>query len=56
MVAEVDPIRGVEVPTRIVHGEGAIARLGELVAELDIGRPLVVSDCEGIYRAAFARG
>jgi choline dehydrogenase len=32
------------MPTRIVHGLGAIERLGELVAELRMRRPLVVTD------------
>ena len=32
--AFVDPVRRVEVPTRLVHGLGAIGRVGELVREL----------------------
>ena len=29
MPVEVDAVRAVEVPTRLVHGPGALARLGE---------------------------
>jgi choline dehydrogenase len=41
---EVETVRSVEVPTRIVHGAGAIARLGEVVSELGVTRPLLVTD------------
>jgi choline dehydrogenase len=41
---EVDTVRSVEVPTRMVHGPGAVARLGELCRELGIRRPLLVTD------------
>lgn len=44
MSVQVDTIRSVEVPTRMVHGPGSIARLGELAAELGIRRPLLVTD------------
>ena len=37
-------MRSVEVPTRIVHGLGALARLAELADELGIRRPLLVTD------------
>jgi choline dehydrogenase len=50
---QVDTVRAVEVPTRFVHGPGAIARLGELVAELGITRPLVVTD-KGVVAAGLA--
>lgn len=40
----VNGVRAVEVPTRIVHGPGAIAELGELVRELGVTRPLLVTD------------
>ncbi len=36
MSVEVETVRTVEVPTRMVHGPGAIARLGELVKELGV--------------------
>ena len=41
---QVETVRSVEVPTRIVHGVGSLARLGELVDELAIRRPLLVTD------------
>ena len=44
MAVEVDVVRSVEVPTRMVHGPGALARLGELQRELGIERPLLVTD------------
>ncbi len=44
MAVEVDVVRAVEVPTRLVHGPGALARLGEVVAELGVTRPMLVSD------------
>jgi choline dehydrogenase len=40
---EVETVRTVEVPTRIVHGAGAIARVGELVADLGVTRTPLVS-------------
>jgi hypothetical protein len=30
LAVEVEVVRSVEVPTRMVHGPGALARLGEL--------------------------
>ena len=50
MSVEVEIVRSVEVPTRIVHGAGAIARLGDLVRELGVTRPLVVTD-KGVVAA-----
>ena len=44
MAVEVDVVRAVEVPTRLVHGPGALAQLGEVVSALGITRPLLVSD------------
>jgi choline dehydrogenase len=41
---EVETVRTVEVPTRFVHGPGAIRRLGELLAELGVQRPFLVTD------------
>jgi choline dehydrogenase len=49
----VDKIRSVEVPARIVHGPGAISRLGELAGELGITRPLLVTD-QGVVAAGLA--
>ena len=53
MSVEVETVRSVEVPTRIVHGAGAIARLGELVKELGVTRPLLVTD-KGVAAAGLA--
>jgi choline dehydrogenase len=50
---EIATIRTVEVPTRIVHGDGAIARVGDLVAELGVTRPLLVTD-KGVVAAGLA--
>jgi choline dehydrogenase len=50
---EVETVRSVELPTRIVHGAGAIARLGELVRELGVERPLLVTDA-GVVAAGLA--
>jgi len=44
MAIEVEIVRAVEVPTRMVHGPGALARLGDIVGELGISRPLLVTD------------
>jgi choline dehydrogenase len=41
------------VPTRIVHGPGSVAALGELVAELGVSRPLLVTD-GGVVAAGLA--
>ncbi|MDQ2983982.1 MAG: iron-containing alcohol dehydrogenase [Actinomycetota bacterium] len=53
MSVELDTVRSVEVPTRFVHGPGAIARLGELVRELGVTRPLLVTD-KGVAAAGLA--
>jgi choline dehydrogenase len=53
MSVEVETIRSVEVPTRLVHGAGAVARLGELVAELGSERPFLVTD-KGVVSAGLA--
>ena len=53
MSVQVETVRTVEVPTRIVHGPGAIARLGELVRELGVTRPLLVTD-KGVAEAGLA--
>ncbi len=44
MTVEVETVRTVAVPTRLVHGPGALARLGEIIQELGITRPLLVTD------------
>ena len=53
MSVEVETVRTVDVPTRIVHGPGAIARLGELLAELGVERPFLVTD-KGVVAAGLA--
>jgi choline dehydrogenase len=53
MSVDVDVVRTVEVPTRIVHGPGALARLGDVVAELGVERPLLVTD-SGVAAAGLA--
>jgi len=44
MAVEVETVRAVEVPTRLVHGPGALAQLGDVVAELGVTRPMLVTD------------
>jgi choline dehydrogenase len=44
MPVEVETIRSVEVPTRLVHGPGAVGRLGDALSELGVSRPLLVTD------------
>jgi choline dehydrogenase len=53
MPVEVDTIRTVEMPTRLVHGPGAIARLGDVMRELAVARPLLVTD-PGVAAAGLA--
>ena len=53
MNVEVETVRSVEVPTRIVHGPGSLARLGELVRELGAERPFLVTD-KGVVAAGLA--
>ncbi|SRR6266516_2612836 len=53
MSVQVETVRAVEVPTRIVHGLGAIGRLAELVRELGVRRPLLVTD-KGVAQIGLA--
>jgi choline dehydrogenase len=53
MSIEVETVRTIDTPTRLVHGPGALARLGELVAGLGVSRPLVVTD-PGVVDAGLA--
>src|SRR5918997_1844138 len=53
MSVEVETVRTVEVPTRMVHGPGAIGRLGEVVEELGMSHPLLVTD-GGVVAAGLA--
>jgi choline dehydrogenase len=51
---EVETVRTVEVPTRMVHGPGSIGRVGEIVKELGVRRPLLVTD-GGVVAAGLAQ-
>ena len=53
MSVELETVRTVDVPTRIVHGPGAIAGLGQLLAELGVERPFLVTD-RGVVDAGLA--
>ena len=53
MSIQVETVRTVEVPTRMVHGPGAIFRLGELVRELGVKRPFLATD-GGVVSAGLA--
>ncbi|MDQ3238317.1 MAG: iron-containing alcohol dehydrogenase [Actinomycetota bacterium] len=53
MSVHVETIRAVEIPARIVHGPGAIGSLGELVKELGMRRPFLVTDA-GVVSAGLA--
>jgi choline dehydrogenase len=53
MPVEMEIVRSVEVPTKLVHGPGAIARLGETMRELGVSRPLLVTD-PGVAAAGLA--
>jgi choline dehydrogenase len=41
---EVETVRRLEVPSRLVHGPGALGALAEVLAELGVNRPLLVTD------------
>jgi choline dehydrogenase len=53
LTVAVDAIRSVELPTRMVHGPGAISRLRELTGDLGISRPMLVTD-SGVVGAGLA--
>ncbi len=44
MTAEVETVRSVEVPTKMVHGPGAIKELGEIAESLGAKRPMLITD------------
>ena len=44
MPVEVDTVRAVSVPTRLVHGPGAVAALADECRALGITRPMLVTD------------
>jgi choline dehydrogenase len=53
MSVNVETVRTVEVPTRMVHGPGAIGRLGEFVRGLGVEYPFLVTD-RGVVSAGLA--
>jgi choline dehydrogenase len=53
MPIEVDAVRAVEVPTRLVHGAGALAQLRGVLRELGVARPMLVTD-PGVAAAGLA--
>jgi choline dehydrogenase len=44
MAIEIEAVRQVEMPTRLVHGPGAISHVAALMAELGVRRPLLVTE------------
>ncbi len=53
MSVQVETVRSVEVPTRMVHGPGAISRLGDLLEEMGVKRPFLVTD-KGVVSVGLA--
>ncbi len=53
MNIQVETVRSVEVPTRMVHGTGAISRLGGLLKEMGVKRPFLVTD-KGVVSVGLA--
>ena len=53
MSVEIETVRAVEIPTRMVHGPGAISRLGDLVKELGVEHPMLITD-PGVASAGLA--
>src|SRR5262245_41992534 len=53
MPVEIETIRSVEMPTRLVHGTGALTRLGDVLEELGVTHPLLVTD-PGVTAAGLA--
>ena len=53
MSVNVETVRTVEIPTRMMHGQGAISRLGELVRGLGVEYPFLVTD-RGVVSAGLA--
>ena len=53
MPVEVDTVRAVEVPTRLVHGPGSLARLADALVSLGVTRPMLVTD-PGVAAAGLA--
>jgi choline dehydrogenase len=44
MPVEVDAVRSVEVPTRLIHGAGAVTHIGETLRGLGVTRAMLVTD------------
>jgi choline dehydrogenase len=44
MPVDVDIVRAVSVPTRLVHGPGAVSSLGDELEALGVSRPMLVTD------------
>ncbi|GAC1332155.1 MAG: choline dehydrogenase [Chloroflexota bacterium] len=44
MTVEVETVRSVEVPTRMVHGVGSLAQLGDIIRDLGVTKPLLITD------------
>jgi choline dehydrogenase len=53
MPVEIETIRSVEVPTKLVHGAGALTRVGDVLRELGVTRPMLVTD-PGVAAAGLA--
>jgi len=53
MPVDVDVVRAVEVPTRLIHGPGALAHLSQTLSELGVTRPMLVTD-PGVAAAGLA--
>jgi choline dehydrogenase len=53
MPVDVETVRAVEMPTRLVHGPGAVAHVAAVAHELGIARPLLVTD-PGVAAAGLA--
>ncbi len=53
MGVQVETVRSVELPTRILHGAGALARLADVVQEHGLEKPMLVTD-KGVEAAGLA--
>ena len=53
MPVDVDTVRAVEVPTRLVHGPGSLTHLADALASLGVMRPMLVTD-PGVAAAGLA--
>jgi choline dehydrogenase len=53
MPVDVETVRAVEVPTRLVHGPGSLTHLADALASLGVMRPMLVTD-PGVAAAGLA--